>query len=374
MKKEDEGKGSITAKIAGLNKFLRMLCKIALIPVVAGISYELLKALAKTDSPWVYPLKVPGLLLQRLTTKEPTDEMIEVAITAFNTVMELDANPDKKEEKFVVPVKSKVLLNKVYGELKENGIEEKAEAEWIIALTAKIKRDEVESDKLIRPIYIDRIEKIVKERITGRPLWYCVGDADFYGYTIKVDERVLIPRPETEILVEKSLAKIVDGSEVLDLCTGSGAIAIAVKKEKPSAKVTAVDVSAGAVELASENARENQAEIEFIESDLFAGVADRKFDVIISNPPYIKSADIEALQVEVKDFEPRLALDGGADGYDFYRRIADETKAHLKENGVILMECGEGQAQDIAEMLQGYKTVEIIKDYENIDRIVKAEV
>ena len=161
---------------------------------------------------------------------------------------------------------------------------------------------------------------------------------------------------------------------MLDLCTGSGAIAISVKKES-NASVTAIDVSEKALELAKENAKLNGVEIEFIKSDMFTEISGtnlRKFDVIISNPPYIKREDISGLQREVKDFEPTLALDGGEDGYDFYRIICSLAKEYLTENGVLLLECGIGQAEQIASMLKGYKTVEIIKDYENIQRIVKA--
>jgi release factor glutamine methyltransferase len=135
--------------------------------------------------------------------------------------------------------------------------------------------------------------------------------------------------------------------------------------------VTAVDVSEGALALAQENAKLNGAEIEFVKSDMFENLTD-KFDVIISNPPYIKSEDIKNLQIEVKNFEPILALDGGLDGYDFYKKIALESKNYLNTNGVLLLECGIGQAKTIANMLEGFTKVEIIKDYENIDRIVKA--
>ena len=215
------------------------------------------------------------------------------------------------------------------------------------------------------------INKIVSERISGRPLWYCIGDTEFYGYTIKVDERVLIPRPETEILVEKALKHINKQSRVLDLCTGSGAIAISVNKES-GAFVTAVDVSQDALNLASENAKLNDAQVDFVLSDMFNGLEGQKFDVIISNPPYIKSQDILSLQKEVKDFEPNLALDGGEDGYNFYKIITKNAKNYLNDGGVLIMECGIGQAQDIKEMLVGFRSVEIIKDYSQIDRIVKA--
>ena len=155
------------------------------------------------------------------------------------------------------------------------------------------------------------------------------------------------------------------------MCTGSGAIAIAVKKQS-KAEVTAIDVSLDALSLAKSNAQINNAEIEFVESDLFSSISNRKFDIIISNPPYIKSCDISQLQKEVKDFEPIIALDGGEDGYDFYRIIASNAKNYLNENGILFLECGMGQAQAIKDMLTDFSSVEIIKDYENIDRIVKA--
>ncbi len=349
----------------------RILLKIALLPIVAGLSYELLKLLAKTKSPLVLPLKWPGMLLQKITTREPTDDMIEVAICAFKTVYEMDNDKSIPEQKFVIPKKRKDVLIDVRNTLLENGIEELAESEWIVSLALGIKRDEVNEDKLVSPKNIDKINKIVAERVSGRPLWYCIGDTDFYGYTINVDERVLIPRPETEILVENALKYINENSVVLDLCTGSGAIAIAIKKEK-NANVFAVDISQDALNLASENALNNNAEITFIKSDLFDNVRSQKFDVIVSNPPYIKSVDINMLQTEVKDFEPKLALDGGEDGLDFYRKIAAEVKTYLNDNGVILLECGEGQAEFIKEMLVGFRSVEVIKDYNQIDRIVKA--
>ena len=357
--------------IGDVEKIYRILLKIALLPVVAGLSYELLKLLAKTKSPLVLPLKVPGLLLQRVTTREPDDKMLEVAITAFKTVLEMDEDPNIPEKTFVTAMKRKDLLDSVNKRLVENGIEESAESEWIISLVLGIKRSELSTDKLVSPKFVDIVNKIVDERITGRPLWYCIGDTDFYGYKIKVDENVLIPRPETELLVENALKDLDASKKVLDLCTGSSAIAIAVNK-KCGAEVTAVDVSEGALNLAKENAKINDASVEFILSDMFTELNGKKFDVIISNPPYIKSQDILTLQREVKDFEPMLALDGGVDGYDFYRIIADKAGEYLNDNGVLIVECGDGQAKDIANMLRGFKTVEIIKDYENIERIVKA--
>lgn len=349
----------------------RLLCKIALLPLVAGLSYELLKGLSKTTCFVFYPLKLPGLLLQRITTREPDEKMLEVAITAFNKVLEMDADETVPEVKFAVPEKRNALTKRVSDTLSDYGITEKAESEWIVSIALGIKRDEVYSDDLVSAEKVEKVNEIVAQRITGRPLWYCIGDADFYGFTIKVDERVLIPRPETEILVDTALKYIDSGKTVLDLCTGSGAVAIAVQK-KTGARVSATDVSDKAIELAKENAALNDAEIEFVTGDLFAAVENRKFDVILTNPPYIKSADIETLQTEVKDFEPKLALDGGADGLSFYKRIFAEARNYLNDGGVIIAECGAGQAEEIKRIAADKFSVSVVKDYENIDRIIVA--
>lgn len=354
-----------------VNGILRVACKILLLPLVAGLSYELLKALAKTDNPVFYPLKAPGLLLQRITTREPDEKMLEVAIAAFSAVLEMDADATVPEKKFVTSRKRKELLADVTEKLKAHGIVESAEAEWIVSITLGIKRDEVNDDKSVSPALVEKAYKLCDERCTGRPLWYCVGDTDFYGYKIKVDERALIPRPETEILVETALKHINAESSVLDLCTGSGAIAVAVSK-KSGAKVTASDVSVEALSLAKENAEENGADIEFVESDMFAALKGKKFDVIISNPPYISGAEMQNLQREIKDFEPALALFGGEDGLDFYRIIAKKARKYLNRGGVLLLEIGYTQANDVIDLLSDAKETEVIKDYDGNDRIVKA--
>ena len=181
----------------------------------------------------------------------------------------------------------------------------------------------------------------------------------------------MIPRPETEELVEKAVKLIDKDDEVLDLCTGSGCIAITVKL-KTGASVTASDVSEDALSLAKENAAVLGADVNFVRSDLFDGLSG-KFSVILTNPPYIKSEDIERLQTEVKNYEPRVALDGGEDGLDFYRRIADGAKGRLFDGGVILAEIGEAQGQAVRDIfVNGGYAVEVYKDISGNDRIVKA--
>ncbi|MBQ9728549.1 MAG: peptide chain release factor N(5)-glutamine methyltransferase [Clostridia bacterium] len=356
------------------NKLIRFGLKILMLPIVAGVSYEVLKLLAKTESKFFYVFKIPGLLLQRLTTKEPEDGMIECAIKAFETVLAMDADESIPERVFATSGRMGTLLKNTKQRFASSGIEED-EAEWIFAIVLGIPKSAVASEEqLIKMAQAKEIVKIANERLTGKPLWYIIGDTEFYGYKIKVDERVLIPRPETEELAQLVIGAAEEGNQILDLCTGSGAIAIAVynellKTNRP-VKVTATDISAEALELAKENAAANGAEVLFLQSDLFTRIRGR-FDLIVSNPPYIPSEQIETLQTEVKEYEPRLALDGGADGLDFYRRIAQEAGKYLNRGGSILMEVGVGQAAEVVKFFKGCSYSMIIKDFNNVDRFVK---
>ena len=352
----------------------RIAFKILLLPIVAGVSYEVLRLLAKTKNKFFLIFKAPGLLLQRLTTREPDDSMIECAIAAFNTVLKMEQDPTVPERVFATSGKMSALLKNTKKRFADNGIDEE-DAEWIFALTLSIPKSAVASEeRILKVSQAKKIVKIADERLTGKPLWYIIGDTDFYGYKIKVDERVLIPRPETEELAALVVGVAEEGQSILDLCTGSGAIAVAVYKEleksNRKAKVTAVDISADALELAKENAEANEAEILFIQSDLFSRIRGR-FDIIVSNPPYIPSAEIQTLQREVKDYEPRLALDGGADGLDMYRRIAKDASKYLNRGGVLIMEVGAGQAQEVVKLFKSCAYSMILKDFNNIDRYVK---
>lgn len=357
-----------------LDGVLRVVFKLLLLPVVAGVSYEILRLLAKTKNKIFWIFKAPGLLLQRLTTREPDDKMLECAIVAFKTVLEMEKDPNIPERTFATAGKMSVLLKSVKKRFAVANIEED-EAEWIFALTLHIPKSAVTGDeRIVKLAQAKQIIKIADERLTGRPLWYIIGDADFCGYKIKVDERVLIPRPETEELAMMAVASLEDGQSVLDLCTGSGAIAVAVYKESEKrgkkVQVTAVDISEDALTLAKENAELNGADIRFLQSDLFKRIRGR-FDVIVSNPPYIPSAEIENLQREVKDFEPRLALDGGVDGLDIYRKIAEDAFKYLNRGGMLLLEVGEGEAEKVSKMFKGSAYTIIVKDFNGVDRYVK---
>ena len=362
---------SLTNSFLGVTGFLRALVKIAFLPLVAGLSYELLKGLAKTDWWIFYPIKLPGLLLQRITTSEPTDDMIEVAIKAFTTVLEMEADQNISTQDFITARKICDLHKDVEKILTDGGVTDTADGEWIVSICAKVNRSEISGNlKYVKPSVTEKALKIAKERATGKPLWYIVGDTEFYGRKFVVDERVLIPRPETEELVYNALNCITDQSKVLDMCTGSGAIAITINLEK-SASVTAVDVSGEALKVAKQNALALGAKVDFIESNMFEGLGEEKFHLIISNPPYVSATDMENLQREVT-FEPKIALSGGEDGLDFYREICKNAPNFLFEKGVLLMECGYNQAREIEKMLQNAKSVEIIKDLQGVERMVKA--
>ncbi len=353
------------------NVGLKMLSRIVLLPLIAGLSYELLKLLAKTDSPLVLPLKAPGLLLQMLTTKEPDEQMMEVAIAAFDKVLKMDEDPNEPVCKFVCPEKVSVVTENLKKKFRSSSVDE-TDAEWIVSIVTGIKRSELGGDSRVKSSHIDKIDELAAERIKGKPLSYVLGNADFYGYEIKVDERVLIPRPETEELVSEVLKVVKNTDKVLDLCTGSGAIALVINK-KSGASVTATDISEAALEVAKENFKQFDAAVETRLIDLYGDLSE-KFDIIVSNPPYIKTEEIDTLDKEVKDYEPRIALDGGEDGLDFYRRICEGAKQRLNEHGKLFLEAGYGEAEEIKKMLENDFNVEIIKDISGIDRIIKAEL
>ena len=355
-----------------VNKLIRIGVKILLLPFIASLSYEVLRLLSKTKSKFFLIFKFPGLLLQRLTTREPSDDMIECAIAAFTTVLKMDEDPSIPCRSFATVGKMSDLLKVTQKRFADNGIDEE-EAEWIFALTLDIKKSALaSSDRILKMAQAKQIVRIADERLTGRPLWYIIGDADFCGYKIKVDERVLIPRPETEDLVMLAVSMAKEGQKILDLCTGSGAIAIATTKELQKknirVEITASDISEDALTLAKENAEANGAEVKFLQSDLFARL-DGEYDLVISNPPYIPTATVQTLQREVRDFEPHLALDGGEDGLDIYRRIAEQAQTHIRAGGSLLMEVGEGEAADVAKLFP-QKSM-IAKDFNGVDRYVK---
>ena len=360
----------VTNRIARF--FINLGLEIILLPLIAGVSYEVLKLLAKFDNKFVNIFKAPGKLLQKtLTTREPEEDMLEVAIAAFNKVLEMDDNPEIPETTFVTDGILSKMLEETKKQFAENEIDE-SDAEWIYSLVLDIKRSELKNERTVKPSESKKIREIVEKRLTGRPLWYIIVDTEFYGCKIKVDERALIPRPETEILADSVVKSAEEGDKILDMCTGSGCIAVSVAKalKKKNVSVTAADVSDAAIMLAQENARLNDVNVTFVQSDLFSNVRGR-FNIIACNPPYIKSGEIPYIQKEVRENEPRVALDGGDDGLDFYRRIAKDVKSYLAKDGMLIMECGEGQANDILQIFSKRDYAIVLKDFAGVERFVK---
>lgn len=350
-----------------LNALIKLGFKLLFLPVVAGVSYELLKLLAKSDCLFVRILRAPGMALQKLTTKEPTDDMLEVSLTAFKTVLAMDENPNLEEKKFDIKVPYGVARAKLQNIAK--GADD-SDIDWLLVEVTGKKRSELQALKTLTKTEFDNAEVIAKKMADGTPLQYALGYCEFYGIKISVNKNVLIPRPETEELVEKAIT-VIKGKQtqcdVLDLCTGSGAIAVAIAKNT-NAKVSACDVSVGAIDVALANSLNTGVRVDFSKGDMWSAVANKTFDVIVSNPPYIPTSDVQKLDSKVKDFEPQLALDGDSDGLKFYRIIEKKLDEHLKDEGVLLLEFGVNQADDIKRIFEKYD-VEILKDLEGLERI-----
>ena len=230
----------------------------------------------------------------------------------------------------------------------------------------------------------DRLEELVRRRISGEPLQYILGKQAFWSGDFRVDPRVLIPRPETEILVEQAisiLSTMPSGRipSVLEIGTGSGAVAISVAREVKDLLMVATDISREALLLARENAREMGVlrKITFVNGDLFGPFHSREegpFDLILSNPPYISSPEIEMLPQEIREHEPAVALNGGEDGLDFYREILRQVPSYLRMGGWLLLELGQGQGKRITELFHEkgeFSEPELLKDLSGIERVVK---
>lgn len=226
------------------------------------------------------------------------------------------------------------------------------------------------------------ISSFLKRRINHEPIQYILGKTEFMGFEFKVSPGVLIPRPETEILVSEALKKIKDfniketgNCSVLDLGTGSGCIAISLAKAFRGLDITATDISASALYIAKLNAEEHNVGIKFFQSDLFANIGDCLYDLIVCNPPYIESSQINNLQPELK-YEPRIALDGGDDGLYFYRPLINKAAKFLNKEGFLLLEIGFGQRECVKEIFKSsgqLKLIEFIKDYNGTYRVAVSQ-
>lgn len=262
-------------------------------------------------------------------------------------------------------------LNK--NEVQDSSIISRILAEYIL----NFNRQEIIAnlDKEVKEEQRVRYYLALIEIIQGMPIQYITNKQEFMKLDFYVDENVLIPQPDTEILVEKAIeeAKKIGNVEILDMCTGSGCIGISIAKNIENAKVTLVDISKNAIEIAKKNALRNKVEsqLTFIQSNMFEKV-EKKFDIIVSNPPYIKTDVIPKLDKQVQN-EPHIALDGGKDGLKFYKIIIEEAKKYLKENGKLILEIGYDQKEEVENLIKQsgqYKKIEVIKDLSQNDRVI----
>lgn len=277
----------------------------------------------------------------------------------------------------------KELLNQAVIMLKNENIDApKNKARMLLQATLKKSREYlmIYDNKEVENIDRDRYIKNVKRLILGEPLQYITGIQEFMKLNFLVTKDVLIPRPDTEILVEEVIRKAenISNPVILDLCTGSGAIAVSLAKYIKNVHICAIDISSKTLEIAKKNAELNGVKnnIEFIESNLFDKIKERKFDIIVSNPPYIETETIKTLSKDVQS-EPKIALDGGKDGLDFYRKIADSGSKYLNRQGYICLEIGYNQRIAVRQILENkkrYVNINCIKDLCGNDRVVTAQI
>ena len=261
--------------------------------------------------------------------------------------------------------------------LTDAGVPDAALDAWyLLQMVCKIERSYyyVHGEEDITQDAQKEYEIAVQKRAEHIPLQYIVGEQEFMGLRFKVNSNVLIPRQDTETLVEQVLKVVKPGMKVLDLCTGSGCVLISVLKNAPELTGMGSDISKTALLVAKENAKLHEVDAEWVRSDLFDNITET-FDVIMANPPYIPTGEILSLMPEVRDFEPENALDGGADGLDFYRKITEQVKDYLNPGGYVYMEIGYDQGEAVSELMRnaGFSEVEVIKDLARNDRVVKGK-
>lgn len=232
----------------------------------------------------------------------------------------------------------------------------------------------VHGDRMVTAEQKEHYVNLIKRRGEHIPLQHLTGEQEFMGLPFRVNGHVLIPRQDTEVLVEETMRELHDGMELLDMCTGSGCILLSLLHYSNDCKGTGVDISPQALAVARENAAALSLRADFVQSDLFAQIdTDRKFDILVSNPPYIPSDVIKTLMPEVREHEPITALDGRDDGLYFYRQISREAKKYLSGGAWLFFEIGCEQAADVCDILaaDGYLEIEVVKDFAGLDRVVK---
>lgn len=355
------------------NFFLLILFNIGMFAVATSVCYEFLKLF---ESRKLLVCRIVAAALCFPVTNKPTRTELEVCLGAQE---ELDNMTKDKTRVNIDGKDENIALSSVLCETKNilasHDIDDPSEAEWLVATVLGKNRTEMKLTPTISKAELQKIRDAINLRIKHMPLSKIFGFTEFYGMKFYVDKNVLSPRPETELVCEEAI-KLINShnfKKVLDLCTGSGAIAITIAKNTKT-KVEACDISRSALKIAEKNAKNLGAKVTFFESNMFSGLKkNSKFDIIVSNPPYIATKEIQLLDVEVKNYDPHISLDGGEDGLDFYRVIAQTSSIFLKNDGKLILEIGEGEANAVKKLLSAnFKNINIIKDYNNIQRIVIA--
>jgi release factor glutamine methyltransferase len=281
-------------------------------------------------------------------------------------------------------------LREISSVLRGYGVEESPrEAELILRNCMGVERVAIYRDNpVLSDTQWEGVKRVLKRRKEREPLQYILGYVDFYGLRIKVGPGVLIPRPETELIVEevsKTVKRGVNNAglslrctphalRILDLCTGSGCLALALAKQFGNADVWAVDCSEKTLDYAAENAKANNIKnVIFLKGDLYEPVQEKTFDIIVSNPPYIRKAALGGLAPEIRDWEPPEALDGGEDGLEFYRKILSCSADHLADDGFMVVELGQGEAGEVAKIAEetGLRPVSVVRDFAGIERVLR---
>lgn len=346
----------------------RLVLRIIFVPVIAGITYEIIKWLGKTESKLGMIIAYPGIQLQRLTTKEPDDQQIQVAIEALmaaediqftiGELLNIGNEKLKTKEIDTYILDSQLLLGKVLDKDKLYLITNRSE----------------KVDNELKLKYLDLLEK----RSNNMPMAYIIGNVEFMGLDFKVKAGVLIPRGDTEILVEEVLKEIKEDEalNICDLCCGSGAIGISLAHFRNNINVDLIDYYKDPKNISIKNIKEHnlQDRVKFIKSDLLQEVKNKeiKYSIIVSNPPYIKEEVINTLMKDVKEYEPKTALSGGADGLEFYVKIIQESKDVLVDKGILAFEIGHDQGIEVSDLMRsnGFSNVRVIKDLASLDRVV----